>query len=195
MIFGSWIYLGNPHVQRTGLEMKREQDEGSIQTIDQYQLIPHPRYEALALRSMLNSLPGFSWCTNPTCSSGQIQPQSPDPSSTHPSTKFTCLSCGHIHCTNHPTTPYHFDSSCAAFDARVAKDGASRLLELERVGERMVREIGRRCPNAMCGYWIEKMDGCDVVTCWKCGWRFCWECGARIDRRGGRFHREGCKWY
>ncbi|KAF2468036.1 uncharacterized protein BDR25DRAFT_193969, partial [Lindgomyces ingoldianus] len=118
------------------------------------------RYATLALRDTLSKIEGFHWCMNPNgCPSGQIQP--PD------NAVFTCVSCAHVYCVNHPTTPYHAGETCSQFEARISVSSSTsqsptllRRTE-EKVGERTVREIGKRCPNSICGYWIEKVEGCD----------------------------------
>ena len=38
----------------------------------------------------------------------------------------------------------------------------------------------KRCPNALCGLLIQKIDGgCEKMVC-KCGCKFCFDCGSEI---------------
>jgi hypothetical protein len=53
-----------------------------------------------------------------------------------------------------------------------------------------VQETSKCCPNAICGWFIEKNEGCDKMTCWKC----CAPFGA-INRMGSKVHKEGCKYW
>lgn len=158
------------------------------------------RYDHLSTRAALSAVPNFHWCQSPTCSSGHIHdfPVSDNPT-------FTCTSCGHIHCINHASVPYHAGETCAEYEARIALPSPTSLystpdqnLSNEKADERFVQETSKRCPNAMCGWYIEKNEGCDKMTCWKCRFEFCWECRAPfnvIDRKGNKFHREGCKYW
>jgi hypothetical protein len=153
------------------------------------------RYDELATRAALSSIPDFYWCLSPTCTSGQIYTAA---LSTDP--VFTCSSCGHIYCFSHPTVPHHTGLTCAEFDAKMslAPTSPSEKALAEKEGQRTVQKTSKRCPNAMCGWWIQKNEGCDHMTCWKCGFEFCWECGAafaRIERKGGRYHKKGCRYW
>ncbi|KAF2277504.1 uncharacterized protein EI97DRAFT_295503 [Westerdykella ornata] len=161
------------------------------------------RYDNMAARAALSKIPAFYWCLSTDCSSGQIHPW---PLSSH--APFVCIACKYTYCLNHPSVPYHAGLSCEEYDALVdAPTSASSTGEhsglqartvQERLDEQMAREIGRRCPNALCGWWVEKSEGCDHITCYKCQFEWCWECGAPfavINRRGNKFHRKGCRYY
>ncbi|KAF2118281.1 hypothetical protein BDV96DRAFT_381455 [Lophiotrema nucula] len=149
------------------------------------------RYDTLSTRAALSTIPSFLWCQSPSCPSGQIHPSS--------TPVLTCISCAHTYCLNHPTFPFHYSLTCSQFDAYLSSTPTSYQKELEeKKGAELVKEIGKRCPNKECGWWIEKAEGCDHMTCWNCQFEFCWECGAgfgRIRRNGGKFHRLGCKYY
>jgi len=151
------------------------------------------RYDHLSTRAALSSLQNFYWCQSPTCSSGHIYDES-----LRNNPIFTCTSCGHSHCLNHPSIPYHAGETCAEYDARTAPPPPSQQLSDERANIQYVQETSKRCPNAMCGWFIEKNEGCDKMTCWKCRFEFCWECCAPfgpISKNGNRFHNEGCKYW
>ncbi|KAF2788030.1 hypothetical protein K505DRAFT_256436 [Melanomma pulvis-pyrius CBS 109.77] len=155
------------------------------------------RYDHLSTRAALSSLPNFHWCQSPTCSSGHIYDES-----TLNNPIFTCASCGHAHCLNHPSVPYHAGETCSQYDARItpptpAASSSQKVLE-EKANVKCVQETSKRCPNAICGWFIEKNEGCDMMTCWKCRFEFCWECSAPfgpISRKGNKFHKEGCKYW
>ena len=54
----------------------------------------------------------------------------------------------------------------------------------------------KKCPK--CSSQIEKLDGCDHMTCTQCRHEFCWSCLANynsIRRDGNHRHESGCKHY
>ncbi|KAF2266075.1 hypothetical protein CC78DRAFT_164676 [Lojkania enalia] len=156
------------------------------------------RYDTLSTRAALSTIPNFLWCQSPSCPSGQIHSGTP---SSNP--VFTCITCSHTYCLNHSSVPFHYNESCAQYDARIAGVPAQfevekERVELEKEGEKVVRETAKRCPNAVCGWWIEKNEGCDHMTCWKCRFEFCWECCAAFEpirRKGNKLHRSECRYY
>lgn len=90
------------------------------------------------------------------------------------------------------------DISSTSASLVIAYRAAAEKTSQEKSDERLAKEIGKRCPNAFCGWWIEKNEGCDHMTCSKCNFEFCWECCAPfapILRRGNKFHRGWCKYY
>ncbi|KAF2736589.1 hypothetical protein EJ04DRAFT_432509 [Polyplosphaeria fusca] len=152
------------------------------------------KYDSLSTRAALSTIPNFRWCQSPICPSGQIHDGTP---MTNP--VFTCMTCGHTYCLRHPTSAFHFGESCEQYDARLAgtPTAAQKVLK-EKEGEMYVRAIGKRCPNAMCGWWIIKTEGCDHMTCWKCRFEFCWECSSNfgvIRKKGTKYHRINCRYY
>lgn len=164
---------------------------------------PARRYDNMAARAALSKIPAFFWCLSADCSSGQIHPW---PLSSHAT--FVCISCKYTYCLNHPSVPYHAGLSCEEYDTLMtlpipSPTTVDRSLQLarstqEKLDEQMAKKIGRRCPNAFCGWWVEKSEGCDHMTCCKCQFEWCWECGAPfavINRRGSKFHRKGCRYY
>ncbi|KAF2662956.1 hypothetical protein K491DRAFT_8663 [Lophiostoma macrostomum CBS 122681] len=171
------------------------------------------RYDALAARAALSQIPNFHWCLSPDCSSGQIHPYELSQNPT-----FVCTACSHTYCLNHASTPYHSGLSCTEYDAflsarnSVASPPPSPLLASASSERRQLRkaarqvkadaklaqQIGKRCPNSECGWWIEKNEGCDHMTCSKCQFEFCWLCGAgfeQIIEKGNRMHKKGCRYY
>ena len=49
-----------------------------------------------------------------------------------------------------------------------------------------VEENAQKCPN--CNTAIEKSEGCNKMTCYKCGTFFCYLCGARLPRANPYSH-------
>jgi hypothetical protein len=152
------------------------------------------RYDHLATRAALSAIPNFRWCQRPGCPSGQIHNGSADNNPI-----FTCTSCDYTYCINHPKPPFHFGETCAQFDLRQAGSRRTMMQILQdQKSERLVQKTSKRCPNAVCGWWIEKNDGCDHMTCARCKFEFCWLCCAAFEpirRKGNRFHKSECKYY
>src|SRR3954463_7662529 len=109
----------------------------------------------MAARAALSHKPTFYWWLSPHCSSGQVHPYS---LSFHPT--FVCVSCNHTYCLNHPSTPYHSGLSCPEYEALLTIESPSsstkELLQKkhmqESADEKMAKQIGKRCPNAFCGW-------------------------------------------
>ena len=152
------------------------------------------RYDYLATRAALSSIPNFRWCQRPGCPSGQIHNGSEENNPI-----FTCISCSWSYCLAHPSDAFHAGETCAEFDARRAGNRRTEIQILqEKKGEQVVKESCTRCPNAICGWWIEKSDGCDHMKCVKCGFEFCWLCCAAFEpirKKGNKFHKKDCKYY
>ena len=53
--------------------------------------------------------------------------------------------------------------------------------------EDYLKDNARHCPH--CNAPIEKNEGCNKITCWRCGTNFCWLCGAKLNQRYLRRNR------
>ncbi|KUJ19580.1 uncharacterized protein LY89DRAFT_683399 [Mollisia scopiformis] len=141
-------------------------------------------YETLQIRSTLSQIPDFRWCLNPTCRNGQIHAQN----SLNPI--LTCNSCGYKACTIH-NIKWHKDETCEQYDYRIS---GRKARSEERATEEMIKQTTKRCPR--CKTNIEKVEGCDHMTCVKCRMGFCWLCFVDYElvrRIGNSAHRESCR--
>lgn len=123
----------------------------------------------------------FIWCAH-GCGSGQLN----EGGSMNRTVK--CVNCQKLTCFKH-RIPWHEDLTCEEYDmpCRQGQQHAS---------ERWIHTNTKDCPK--CLSHIEKNEGCDHMTCWKCKHEFCWEClapYANIKRHGAYLHKRQCKHY
>ena len=52
--------------------------------------------------------------------------------------------------------------------------------------EDYLKDNARHCPH--CNAPIEKNEGCNKITCWRCGTNFCWLCGAKLNQQNPYSH-------
>ncbi|KAF2815032.1 uncharacterized protein BDZ99DRAFT_189117 [Mytilinidion resinicola] len=144
------------------------------------------KYDRLSTKAALEAIPGFHWCPSKNCTSGQVH------DSGYESPKFECIACQRRYCVVH-NRRWHEGETCAEFDYRT--DGTQKMEE-ERASERLIQETAKKCPG--CKGNVEKMSGCDHMTCSKCRHQFCWICLAPygpIREEGNNMHTETCRYY
>ena len=116
------------------------------------------RYETLVTRAILSANPNFRWCLNPECDSGQIHENSKD------GPIFKCAECKTKICVFHERA-WHKGETCKQFDYRVAAE-KQRVEEAASIA--VIEKITKKCPGKPgqpCGWNIEKVAGCDHMTC------------------------------
>ena len=142
------------------------------------------RYERFYLIEHLSKEPGFRWCLNGDCKSGQL----------YENTRFmppriTCSAagCNFAMCFRHQV-PWHEGLTCAEYDRRLAH------AEDEEKSEQWKKDNTKACPGNNCGRPIQKGEGCFHMTCRECDHEFCWECLADWSevRNNKLNHRPGC---
>ena len=136
-------------------------------TVQQFGILSHTipgsllikfRYETLVTRAILSANPNFRWCLNPECDSGQIHENSKD------GPIFRCAECKAKICTFHDRA-WHKGETCEQFDRRVAAE-KQRVEEAASIA--IIEKITKKCPGKpgqRCGWNIEKVAGCDHMTC------------------------------
>lgn len=144
------------------------------------------RYDKLLLNSILECMSDVVYCPRIFCQTPVIL--EPDCS------MGICPSCGFVFCI-YCKMVYHGVASCQ-FKAEERKKIRDEYLKADKEEKlKMERRFGRRtlqmlvdealseewvknnsknCPN--CNSCIEKIDGCNKMTCWKCRTYFCWLC-------------------
>uniref|UniRef100_A0AC35UDF5 RBR-type E3 ubiquitin transferase n=1 Tax=Rhabditophanes sp. KR3021 TaxID=114890 RepID=A0AC35UDF5_9BILA len=76
-----------------------------------------------------------------------------------------CCDCGEF---------YHFPLTCEMLRMFRKYDDADKQTKSELEGLRELLKNTKDCP--LCGFTIEKISGCDHMTCRKCRHEFCWLC-------------------
>lgn len=110
------------------------------------------KYELASVMATLSADPDFGHCLSTTCSSGQLHPGGSD------EPIFRCEECGHKHCVV-CETDWHQDQTCKEFQAT-----RQRPLNAEdEKSQQEVEKISKPCPQ--CHVRIEKISGCDRMTC------------------------------
>ncbi|KAK0778744.1 hypothetical protein LTR75_015549 [Friedmanniomyces endolithicus] len=143
-------------------------------------------YDNLLTRLALGACDDFAWCLAPACGSGQLNPENRN--------YMDCKHCGYKQCLRHKVQ-WHADETCEEYEYRVSGD---RAREEEAKTEAMLDEMSKKCPGVGCGWRIQKIDGCEHMTCKKCRWEFCWQCLAsqkEIKSIGNTAHAITCKFH
>lgn len=147
-------------------------------------------YEKLLTRTALSALPEFAWCLSPTCNSGQLNISDSDTTENY----MDCVSCGYKQCLHH-RVEWHKGETCTQYDYRTS---GQKARDDEAATAAMLDTVSKACPGAKCGWRIQKIDGCDHMTCKKCKHEFCWECLAshkEIKKVGNTAHESWCKFH
>ncbi|RMY84102.1 hypothetical protein D0861_07120 [Hortaea werneckii] len=143
-------------------------------------------YDNLATRNALSTLADFAWCLNAQCGSGQLNIQNQN--------FMECASCRFKQCLRHKGS-WHTGETCEQYEYR--SSGAKARAD-EAKTEATLKTMSKLCPNKKCGWRIEKIGGCEHMTCRRCRHEFCWQCMAaqsEIKRIGNEAHKTWCKFH
>ncbi|CAE7052695.1 unnamed protein product [Rhizoctonia solani] len=141
------------------------------------------RYNTLVAQRELESQPNFMWCQNPQCGRGQVYQQG------GASPIVICQYCQSAACFTH-RVPWHNGMTCEDYDLVIQRIQAS---------EDYIGAHTKQCPS--CRRPIEKLSGCDHMTCHRpggCGHEFCWICLADygpIFQEGNNRHNSDCRYH
>uniref|UniRef100_A0A672I6U3 RBR-type E3 ubiquitin transferase n=1 Tax=Salarias fasciatus TaxID=181472 RepID=A0A672I6U3_SALFA len=144
------------------------------------------RYDRLLLQSTLDSMSDVVYCPRPSCASAVILEKS--------SALAMCSVCGFAFCVRCKKT-YHGTDECTTEllwnDYVTGSKERRRLLEMKYGRDilQCVLEAGlsegwlarntKHCPH--CSSKIQKIGGCNIMTCTWCKKRFCWMCYTRFS--------------
>ncbi|KAM5170228.1 E3 ubiquitin-protein ligase RNF14 isoform 1-T2 [Mantella aurantiaca] len=150
------------------------------------------RYDRLLLQSSLDLMTDVVYCPRPSCQTPVMQ----EPGGT----MGICSSCQYAFCTLCRMT-YHGVSPCKVTSEKLlllrddyltADEDGKKFLEKrygKRVLQKAVEELesvewleqnSKACPH--CGTYIQKIDGCNKMTCTGCKQYFCWLCMNTLSR-------------
>jgi len=135
---------------------KRELAEQEIK-----QRIPaelHAKFDRFYVAAQNSLNPNARWCPTPGCEIVMIG------SKKNP--RLKCSKCGHELCFN-CNEPWHGSRSC--------EDAADRMMSAYASSHTV-----KKCPN--CNSRIERSEGCNHMTCSRCGYEFCWMCRGHYTR-------------
>ncbi|CAE7111729.1 unnamed protein product [Rhizoctonia solani] len=127
-------------------------------------------FNALLTQRELERDPNFRWCTNIKCGKGKIHDGN--------GPIVTCDHCHEQFCFVH-RVPWHHGSTCEEYTIEREKHANQQYLTTHT----------KQCPNPTCGLPIEKIAGCDHMTC-RCRHKLipvvgvAWQIIGRSFRRG-----------
>jgi len=114
------------------------------------------RYERFVYYRQVDEDPNLRWCSSPKCK---------EVIDRNPKTDFVQCGCGHKMCFLCGEN-WHEGKECAD----VEHEGFKKWSKGRNV---------KRCPK--CSFRIEKLGGCNHITCSRCSHDFCWLCGDPYD--------------
>ncbi|KAF8025934.1 hypothetical protein BT93_F2690 [Corymbia citriodora subsp. variegata] len=83
-----------------------------------------------------------------------------------------CPNCRRLFCAQ-CRVPWHAEMECREFQGLKEGEREREDIMLKKLAE---GERWRRCPK--CGFYVQKIDGCQTVRC-RCGLQFCYRCGGQ----------------
>lgn len=117
-----------------------------------------------AFQAALEEAPGYFGCHSATCDYGHIHD---DEGTDNNIWRCQNPACNARICTLHKV-PYHTGETCAQYDERLAtlqRQVISRRLKEDATSEAMVAQLTKPCPKPSCAHRIQKISGCDHMTC------------------------------
>eukprot|EP00127_Corallochytrium_limacisporum_P005821 Clim_evm2s212 gene=Clim_evmTU2s212 len=174
-------------------ECKREIDPSDVRSVvsdEDFQ-----RYERLQLQAALDGMKDITYCPRPSCNFPVIHDQDIDQDG---ETLGVCQKCSYVFCTlcrrtYHGVSPCKIDNLTEVLRDYEAADeqkraeldrryGAKKLQEArgEMASHTWMEENTKRCPE--CNVPIDKFDGCNKMTCYRCHCYFCWLCASVLDK-------------
>ncbi len=157
----------------------------------------YEKYEKYMLQTTLDCMSDVIYCPRKICQSPVI---------VEDDTMGLCPKCSLAFCTLCKRS-YHGISPCPMSEAEFTKirkeysrANAARRAEMEKkygtkrlkyfledaISEQWVKANSKKCPY--CRACIEKSDGCNKMTCFKCNNNFCWLCLERINKSNPYLH-------
>ncbi|CAF0939556.1 unnamed protein product [Adineta ricciae] len=166
------------------------------------------RYDRLLFQLSIDSMDDIIYC--PRCQNPVIVTQGTDDHLRN--TLGECATCSFVFCTLcgktfHGVNPCHYtenqlkdvykdyqNASAAERRAIEQRYGKvfSRLMD-DMASVETIQTTARRCPQ--CSIFVDKLEGCNKMTCLKCRCYFCWNCLHELSKTNpyGHFHDPASK--
>jgi len=142
------------------------------------------RYDRQLTDKHLEQNEEFVWCAHNGCGSGQFHDMD-----LYLNPMVICIKCKRRTCSFHRTI-WHIGMTCQQYDQ-------SKILSIDDNNTQIwLNKHSKKCPK--CQSYIEKISGCDHMTCKRCKYQFCWQCFAdyqKIQIQGLTYHRKYCIHY
>ncbi len=141
------------------------------------------RYDRQLTHEHLEQIKEFVWCAHNGCGSGQLHDMG-----LHSNPMVTCIKCKKKTCAFHRRI-WHIGMTCQEYDQ-------SKRLSVDQNTQIWLEKYSKKCPQ--CQSYIQKISGCDHMTCKRCKYQFCWQCFAdyqKIQNHGLKQHKEHCIHY
>lgn len=125
------------------------------------------KYEEFAFIAALNADPSVKWCPKPGCGNAIIgDPDNPRCQCTSPDCRYEfCFLC---------SEPWHADATCEEYQQWKIDNGLT-----DAKFSNWAKKNTKKCPR--CKTMIEKIAGCNHMTCSSCKYEFCWLCGGKYS--------------
>ncbi len=140
------------------------------------------RYDRQLTHEHLEQIQEFVWCAHNGCGSGQFHDMG-----LYTNPMVTCIKCKKQTCSYHRII-WHIGMTCQEYDqSKRSMDDNTQI---------WLNKYSKKCPK--CQTYIEKISGCDHMTCKKCKHQFCWQCFAdykKIQIHGLTQHKKHCTHY
>lgn len=136
------------------------------------------RFEEYSLLKCLEVNPNFRSCLTPDCKNGYLLAEN-DP-------HFPCQKCKKSYCLK-CKIEWHEGMTCQQYIEKLEKDKEFEKLKplmTDEVFVKFVREKKlQQCPA--CRFYVERVSGCNHMSCSRCQARFCYQCGKYLDQKCG----------
>lgn len=159
------------------------------------------RYDRLLFQLSIDSMDDIVYC--PRCQNPVIITKNSNNNLNN--TLGECATCTFVFCTLCGKT-YHGVNPCQYSESKMKniyedyqnagpEERAAMILKYgqkithlidEMASLEIIRRTARQCPN--CSIYVDKIDGCNKMTCTKCHSYFCWSCGSGLSKTNPYSH-------
>lgn len=141
------------------------------------------KYDRQLTQKYLEQNKEFIWCAHNNCGSGQFHDIG-----LYNNPIVICIKCKKQTCAYHRTI-WHYGMNCQQYER-------SKFHFIDNHTQIWLKKYSKKCPK--CQTYIEKISGCDHITCKQCKYQFCWQCLSdyrNIQIYGLKLHKKTCSHY